>query len=147
MEDAFGGYTHYDSRGKTIGYSREGFMGVTHYDEKGREVGTTQEGYFEITHKGEYNPAVGEIQPKKEKQGSWFLGLFKKPEPVQTVQYREDRTNPAELKALKDLIESITAEMDQLEDDHFEMESFLMAEAEDEQEEREEELEEEEDNI
>ena len=112
MEDAFGGYTH--------------------YDEKGREVGTTQEGYFEITHKGEYNPAVGETRPKKEKQGSWFLGLFKKPEPVQTVQYREDRTNPAELKALKDLIESITAEMDQLED---------------EQREREEELEEEEDNI
>ena len=41
-EDAFGGYTHYDAKGKKIGYSRDGFLGTTHYDERGREVGRSE---------------------------------------------------------------------------------------------------------
>ena len=119
-EDAFGGYTHYDAKGKKIGYSRDGFLGTTHYDERGREVGRSEEGYFEITHKGDFNPAVGETRDKLlrwKTQG--FIGY------PGTVQYREDRSDPAEVKALVELIEEIDEEMLQLEDECWGMEPDL----------------------
>ena len=132
-EDAFGGYTHYDAKGKKIGYSRDGFLGTTHYDERGREVGRSEEGYFEITHKGDFNPAVGETRDKLlrwKTQG--FIGY------PGTVQYREDRSDPAEVKALVELIEEIDEEMLQLEDECWGMETDLEVIAEYEKEEDEE---------
>ena len=36
----FGGYTHYDNKGKKIGRTEVGVTGYRHYDAKGKRTGT-----------------------------------------------------------------------------------------------------------
>lgn len=47
QRNVFGGYTHYDSKGRKTGSSQPSlFGGYTHYDAKGHKTGTTQPGAF-----------------------------------------------------------------------------------------------------
>ena len=48
QKDAFGGYNHYDEKGRKTGSSRPNTFGggYTHYDVKGRKTGSTEQGFL-----------------------------------------------------------------------------------------------------
>ena len=62
--NAFGGYTHYDEKGKKIGRSEPSiFGGYTNYDAQGHKTGSSMQGFIGYNHYDTHGHKIGSSTP------------------------------------------------------------------------------------